>query len=67
MGGRNAFIKSETITIEIPKRSIFIQTDKPIYKPGQTGTLYLITLQLFDMYASVYGKVISWKLDSCYM
>ena len=25
------------ITIAIPKNSLFIQTDKPIYKPGQTG------------------------------
>ena len=31
------FYKSEVITIEIPKKSIFIRTDKPIYKPVQTG------------------------------
>lgn len=36
VGGFNAFLSSELITIEIPKTSIFIQTDKPIYKPGQT-------------------------------
>ena len=33
----HAFQKSVVITIEIPEKSIFIQTDKPIYKPGQTG------------------------------
>lgn len=37
MNGRLVFKKSETIDIAIPKSSIFIQTDKPIYKPGQTG------------------------------
>ena len=38
VGGKQVFRKSEEITIEIPKKSLFIQTDKPIYKPGQTGT-----------------------------
>ena len=36
--GKQAFRKNEEITIEIPKKALFIQTDKPIYKPGQTGT-----------------------------
>lgn len=31
------FQSSKMITITIPKISLFIQTDKPIYKPGQTG------------------------------
>ena len=34
---QHTFHKSKVITIEIPKKSIFIQTDKPIYKPVQTG------------------------------
>ena len=38
VGGKQAFRKNEEITIEIPKKALFIQTDKPIYKPGQTGT-----------------------------
>ena len=37
VNGRLVFKKSEMIDIAIPKSSIFIQTDKPIYKPGQTG------------------------------
>ena len=38
LGGRyDDFQSSEMITIAIPKNSLFIQTDKPIYKPGQTG------------------------------
>ncbi|XP_015766360.1 PREDICTED: C3 and PZP-like alpha-2-macroglobulin domain-containing protein 8 [Acropora digitifera] len=36
-GRRDDFQSSEMITIKIPKISLFIQTDKPIYKPGQTG------------------------------
>ena len=36
--GKQAFRKNKEITIEIPKKALFIQTDKPIYKPGQTGT-----------------------------
>ena len=38
LGGKlDDFNSSETITITIPKISLFIQIDKPIYKPGQTG------------------------------
>ena len=38
LGGKlDDFQSSEMITVKIPKISIFIQTDKPIYKPGQTG------------------------------
>ena len=38
LGGKlDDFQSTEMITITIPKISIFIQTDKPIYKPGQTG------------------------------
>ena len=37
MDGKHDFLSSEDIAIETPKSSIFIQTDKPIYKPGQTG------------------------------
>lgn len=37
VSGQPTFQKSEMIDIIIPKSSIFIQTDKPIYKPGQTG------------------------------
>ena len=43
---RHTFHKSEEITIEIPKKSIFIQTDKPIYKPGQTGNVNTTTTLL---------------------
>ena len=39
-GNRNAFQKSESVTLEIAKKTIFIQTDKPIYKPGQTSKPY---------------------------
>ncbi|RMX42642.1 hypothetical protein pdam_00010289 [Pocillopora damicornis] len=34
--------KSEIITIKIPKISVFIQTDKPIYKPGQTVNMRIV-------------------------
>lgn len=37
VNGEPVIQNSEIITIKIPKISVFIQTDKPIYKPGQTG------------------------------
>lgn len=37
LDGEGVFSKSEMISILIPKNSVFIQTDKPVYKPGQTG------------------------------
>ncbi|XP_078348546.1 C3 and PZP-like alpha-2-macroglobulin domain-containing protein 8 isoform X2 [Oculina patagonica] len=40
--GKLAFQKSEMISIDIPKNSIFIQTDKPIYKPGQTVNMRIV-------------------------
>ncbi|KAK2568088.1 C3 and PZP-like alpha-2-macroglobulin domain-containing protein 8 [Acropora cervicornis] len=43
LGGRyDDFQSSEMITIAIPKNSLFIQTDKPIYKPGQTVNMRII-------------------------
>ncbi|XP_044164285.1 pregnancy zone protein-like isoform X2 [Acropora millepora] len=36
------FQSSKMITITIPKISLFIQTDKPIYKPGQTVNMRII-------------------------
>lgn len=37
---KRVFSKSEIISIVIPKNSVFIQTDKPVYKPGQTGNAF---------------------------
>ncbi|KAM7438496.1 A-macroglobulin receptor [Porites harrisoni] len=42
VGGKQVFRKSEEITIEIPKKALFIQTDKPIYKPGQTVNMRIV-------------------------
>lgn len=40
--GRSVSQHRETITIKIPKISVFIQTDKPIYKPGQTVNMRIV-------------------------
>ncbi|XP_020628885.1 C3 and PZP-like alpha-2-macroglobulin domain-containing protein 8 isoform X2 [Orbicella faveolata] len=40
--GKHVFQKSETISVLIPKNSVFIQTDKPIYKPGQTVNMRIV-------------------------
>ncbi|CAH3159931.1 unnamed protein product [Porites lobata] len=42
VGGKQAFRKNKEITIEIPKKALFIQTDKPIYKPGQTVNMRIV-------------------------
>ncbi|XP_068740975.1 alpha-2-macroglobulin-like isoform X2 [Montipora capricornis] len=40
--GKRNFLSSEVVTIETPKSSMFIQTDKPIYKPGQTVNIRIV-------------------------
>ncbi|KAJ7371503.1 C3 and PZP-like alpha-2-macroglobulin domain-containing protein 8 [Desmophyllum pertusum] len=42
LGGPTTFNRSEMINIEIPKNSVFIQTDKPIYKPDQTVNMRIV-------------------------
>lgn len=42
VNGEPVIQNSEIITIKIPKISVFIQTDKPIYKPGQTVNMRIV-------------------------
>lgn len=39
--GGLAFNASKSMSIETKTKSIFIQTDKVLYKPGQTGKIYV--------------------------
>ena len=48
--------KSEIITIKIPKISVFIQTDKPIYKPGQTGNFTKFLLRDWPVHREILRK-----------
>ncbi len=34
----------KTVTCEAPAKKVLIQTDKPIYKPGQKGKLFSTSL-----------------------
>ncbi|XP_068693904.1 alpha-2-macroglobulin-like [Montipora foliosa] len=43
VNGKRDFLSSEDVTIKTPKSSyMFIQTDKPIYKPGQTVNIRIV-------------------------
>ena len=69
LGGRcDDFQSSEMITIQIPKISLFIQTDKPIYKPGQTGnkTNHLYSFMDGSLKAETcISQSITSQLESC--
>ncbi|KAK7171657.1 hypothetical protein R3I93_004075 [Phoxinus phoxinus] len=43
-GGRTSLYKTTQILINPPKNLIFIQSDKPIYKPGQTIKFRIVSL-----------------------
>ena len=48
--GHDLNFQNETdLTYESKSLSIFIQTDKATYKPGQTGTVYVVFLSTYSV------------------
>ncbi|KAF3816366.1 hypothetical protein GH733_014539 [Mirounga leonina] len=63
-GPTQDFRKKNTVLVKNAQSLVFVQTDKPIYKPGQTGIFHWYTLRTQKEIELDNGRVSGWRVAS---